>query len=191
MSKNPPMFQIRAMWLSLYKAHRLCAWVATHTSPAKPHARSIRNSPEQTATNTACSPHVARTLVFEETKSGRLRRYTSSRLKSNGNWENNKGFINSITSNRKCSRVPALNRCLLQFFPYFPASGWKKKKKRGKQNLMSSPFPMVFLLTSTYVSEKSQLSPEVTWYGLISWPEFFKLDAITIQMGQKSQKVQL
>ena len=39
------MFQRRPIWLSLYKAHRLCTWVATYTSPSKAHAGSISNSP--------------------------------------------------------------------------------------------------------------------------------------------------
>lgn len=168
MSKNPPMFQIRAMWLSLYKAQRLCAWVATHTSPAKPHARSIRNSPEQTATNTACSPHIAWTLVFEEMKSGRLRRYTSSRLKSKGNWENNKGFINSITSNRKCSRVPALNRCLLQFFPYFPASGWKKKKRKTKFDVFAISHGICLDFNVCFWEKSTQSRSDLTWLNIMT-----------------------
>lgn len=43
--ENPRMFQIRPIWLSPYKARRLCTWVAAYTSPSKVHAGSISNSP--------------------------------------------------------------------------------------------------------------------------------------------------
>lgn len=140
MSKNPQMFQIRVIWLSLYKAHGLRAWVAAYTSPAKCHARPIGDSPsrqQQTGLVPPRRPHP----YLEETKSSRLRLYTSSHLKSKGNWGNNKGFINSIISNRKYWIGAHYN-----FFPYFHKYYvWLKKKENKIWCLCLSPWYLSWL----------------------------------------------
>jgi hypothetical protein len=85
------MFQIRPIWLSLYKASRLCALGTTYTSWAKFHARSIRNSPPE-QTGTEIFPQYQLNPCLEEMKSSHLKLNTSHHSKPKGNLEDKKGL---------------------------------------------------------------------------------------------------
>lgn len=147
-------------------------------------SRSVGDSPQQTATNRLVPPHWPHPCL-EETKSSPLRLYASSHLKSKRNWGNNKGFINSIISNRKYWIGAYYN-----FFPYFGkyyVRLKKKKKRKTKIDVLAFPRDICLDFKVCFWEKSTKSRRDLIWLNITA--RIFKLHTINTLMGQERQKV--